>query len=95
MFELKLTVKAPSRTDERHSVCTLYWSWGGVRPLSIVASADVRTCVVSSKYGRKIIKGVPTLGMHLCGSCVLDLHCWRGTEDWPRNPCEVISHECS
>ena len=95
VFELKLRVEMPSRTDERHNVCTLYWSRGGVRPLSIVDSADVRTCLVSSKYGRKIIEGAFTLGMHLCGSCVLYLHCWRGTEDWPRNPCEVISHEYS
>ena len=95
VLELKLTVEMPSRTDERDSVCTLYWSRGGVRPLSIVDSADVRTCLVSSKYDRKIIEGVLTLGMHLCGSRVPYLHCWRGTEDWPRNPCEVISQEYS
>ena len=48
VFELKLTVEMLSRTDERHNVCTLYWSRGGVRPLSIVDSADVQTCRVSS-----------------------------------------------
>ena len=50
VFELKSTIEMPSRMDERHNVCTLYWSQGGVRPLSIVDSADVWTCLVSSKY---------------------------------------------
>ena len=68
VLELKLTVEMPSRMDERHNLYTLYWSRGGVRPLSIVDSADVRTCLVSSKYGRKRIEGALTLGMHLCGS---------------------------
>ena len=95
VFELKLRIEMPSRTDERHNVCTLYWSRGGVRPLSIVDRADVRTCLVSSKYSRKIIEGVLTLGMHLCRSFVLYLLCWRGTEGWDRNPCEVISREYS
>ena len=95
VFELKLTVEMPLRTNERHNVCTLYRSRGGAGPLSIVDSADVRTCLVSSKYGRKMIEGVLTLGMRLCGSCVLYLLCWRGTEDWPCNPCEAISHEYS
>ena len=45
MFELKLTVEMPSRTNERHNVCIMYWNRGGVRSLSIVDSADVRTCV--------------------------------------------------
>ena len=50
VFILVLTFEMPSRTDERHNVCTLYWSWGRVRPLSIADGADVQTCLVSSKY---------------------------------------------
>ena len=95
VLELKLIVGMPSRMDERHNVCTLYWSQGGVRPLSIVDHADAQTCLVASKYDGKIREGVLTLGMHLCGTRVPYLHCWRGIEDWLRNPCEVISHEYS
>ena len=50
VLEVKLTVEMPSRMDKCDNVCTLYWSQGGVRPLSIVDSADVQTCLVSSKY---------------------------------------------
>ena len=33
----------------------------------------LRMCLVSSEYGRKIIEGVLTLKIHMCGSCVLYL----------------------
>ena len=69
---------------------TLYWSQGGVRPLTIIfINADVLR-LVSSEYGRKITKGMFTLKIHSCGSCVLYLFCWRGTEDRPCKPREDI-----
>ena len=77
-FELELMVEMDamlSRRAEHHNMRTLYWSQGGVRPLTIIFINGDLLRLVSSEYGRRITKGVFTLKIHSCGGCVLYLFC--------------------